>query len=465
MGRGLLGSALLLVLSLSLVLHSSRALPNPFEKYKQTVDTIISAARNNTVGYDRLAEMCDTFGSRLSGSDALEEALDWIASTMRTDGLDGVTEQPVLVPKWVRGSESLEMVLPRHKKMNMLGLGGSISTPPGGITADVIVVESFEELISRSNEVQGKIVVYNVPFGTYGGTVVYRSEGAAEAAKFGAVASLTRSITPYSLNSPHTGSMSYASGVTKIPAAAITVEDAEMLARMQKRGQTVSLHLEMEARTEDDSWSRNVWGEIRGTEKPEEVVVIGGHIDSWDVGSGAHDDGGGCLISWEAVRLLKELGLRPRRTIRAVFFTNEENGQRGAAAYRDALSQEQLNNTVMAMESDGGTFKPIGLSFDGTLVAEKTVQLIANLLAPEITINVTAGSGGADVSPLARGGVPAAGLKVEQYYTEQDMYFWYHHTNADTPDHIDPADFNECLAAWASVAFVVADMEQNLPRK
>lgn len=312
---------------------------------------------------------------------------------------------------------------------------------------------------------KGKIVVYNVPFSTYGGTSIYRREGAARAAQFGAIASLTRSITPYSLDSPHTGSMSYSSEAVKIPSAAITVEDALLLARLTRRGETPVLHLYMSAKTEADSLSRNVMAEITGSEKPEEVVLIGGHIDSWDVGSGAQDDGGGCLISWEALRVLKELGLKPKRTIRAVLFTNEENGGRGATAYFNSLSKEQVNNTVFAMESDAGTFHPTGFAFQGQEISRKTFQVVVNLLKETLgDLIVESGGAGADISELADAGVPAAGLRNDQYYEEEDMYFWYHHTNADTPDHVAPEDFNASLAVWASMAYVMADIDITLPR-
>ena len=304
------------------------------------------------------------------------------------------------------------------------------------------------------------------------------------------MASLTRSITPYSLYTPHTGSMSYSPDYPKIPAGAITIEDAELLQRMQNRGQTPILHLYMDHVSEPDALSHNVMAELAGSELPNEVVVIGGHIDSWDVGQGAQDDGGGCLISWEAIRLLKQLGLRPRRTIRAVLFTNEENGGRGAKVYASSLTPAQINATVFAMESDSGTSLPIGLSFDGSPDARQILAGIALLLAPTLNLTVTPGGSGADVAPLAALGVPAAGLTVADHTAANPTYFNYHHTNADTmcvshsltrslalmlmlmltlppfaSDHIDPADFNMCLGAFASLAYVIADMPQTLPRK
>jgi carboxypeptidase Q len=297
--------------------------------------------------------MCDTFGPRFSGTPALEKAIDWIVAEMKKDGFDSVYTQPVKVPNWVRGSESATLITPRKKSLAMLGLGGSIGTPAKGIRAEVLVVRSFEELQANPERAKGKIVLFNVPFVAYGQTVRIRTLGAIEAAKAGAVASLIRSVGPFSMNTPHTGNSRYEDGVPKIPHAAITSEDAQMLQRMQERGEKIVIELKMEAKTLPDANSRNVIAEIRGYEKPEEVVVLGGHIDSWDVGTGAMDDGGGCLASWEALRQMKLLGLKPRRTVRVVLWTNEENGLRGAEAYRKLVDAE-LHNHVLAIESDSG---------------------------------------------------------------------------------------------------------------
>jgi carboxypeptidase Q len=284
---------------------------------------------------------------------------------MKGDGLDGVRAEPVMVPHWVRGSESAELVLPYVRRLPMLGLGGSIATPPGGITADVLVVSSFDELKARAAEAKGKIVLFDVAFETYGQTVAYRTNGAVEAARAGAVASLIRSVTPYSLQTPHTGAMQYDSAVARIPHAAITVEDATLLHRLQLRGERVRVKLQMQASTQPDAPSRNVMAELRGRERPDEVVVLGGHSDSWDVGQGAMDDGGGVVAAWEAVRLLKVLGLQPRRTIRVVAWVNEENGLRGGRAYLEAHRSE-LARHVAAIETDAGVFKPTGFGFGGS---------------------------------------------------------------------------------------------------
>ncbi|HIE62171.1 MAG TPA: peptidase M28 family protein, partial [Microbacterium sp.] len=259
------------------------------DAYRDDANRLIDAALANHDAYERLGELVDLFGHRVSGSVALEQAIDWVMQQMEADGLDNVRGDMVMVPHWVRGDESLEMTLPRPRSLPMLGLGGSIATPPGGIRAEVLVVESFDELEQRADEARGKIVLFDVPFTSYGATVQYRSQGAIAAARAGAAASIIRSVTPNSQQTPHTGNMNYADDVRRIPHAAITVEDAEMIHRMQDRGERVELLLKMDAQTLPDATSRNVMAEITGSEFPNEVIVLGGHIDSWDVGQGAMD--------------------------------------------------------------------------------------------------------------------------------------------------------------------------------
>jgi carboxypeptidase Q len=427
-------------------------------RYRATADRLIDAALADSFAYHRLAELADRFGPRFSGTDNLERALDWILEEMRRDGLDNVRAEPVMVPRWVRGEESAELVEPRHRRLPMLGLGGSVGTPAEGITARVLVVSGFADLIARASEARGKIVLFNVPFTNYGETVQYRGRGADAAARAGAVASLIRSVTPYSQQTPHTGAMSYSDSVPRIPHAAITVEDALMLQRMQERGQRIVVRLKMSAQTLPDAQSRNVMADVVGSERPEEVVVVGGHIDSWDVGQGAMDDGGGSVVAWEAVRLLKRLGLRPRRTVRVVLWTNEENGLHGGRGYRDQHLAE-VPKHVLAIESDAGVFKPQGFGFSGSDAAFATVQQVGRLLDRIEAGRITRGGGGADIGPLARDGVPVMGLNVDG-----TRYFWYHHTDADTVDKLDPREMALCVAAMAVMAYVVADLPEPLPR-
>jgi carboxypeptidase Q len=440
----------------ALALSSSPAAAQNAAAYRAATDRLIDAAMRDSSAWSRIAELTDTFGSRLSGSDALERAIDWTLDRMRADGLENVRGEPVMVPHWVRGEESAELITPRRKKLAMLGLGGSIATPAGGITAPVLVVTSFEDLEKRAAEARGKIVLFDVPFTTYGQTVAYRAVGAAAASRVGAVAMLLRSVASFSMNTPHTGAMRRDTTAAPIPAAAITVEDAMLMHRMQGRGVTPTVRLVMNARTLPDAPSRNVVAEIRGRELPDDVVVIGGHVDSWDVGQGAMDDAGGVVAAWEAVRLMKQLGLRPRRTVRVVGWTNEENGTRGGQGYRAAHDPARH---VFALESDNGVFRPYGIAAVGTDSALAMLRRIAPLLARIGADSVERGDGEADIGPLLAAGVPGAGLHVDG-----TRYFWYHHTDADTPDKLEPADVARCVAVMAVYAYVLAEMPERLPR-
>lgn len=427
-------------------------------RYAPAADRIITAALADSSGYERLGELVDRFGPRFSGTPQLERAIDWILLEMSRDGLQNIRGERVMVPRWVRGSESATLVSPRRAELHMLGLGGSIGTPPAGITAPVLVVRSFDELRERAVLARGKIVLFDVPFTTYGETVRYRSNGASEAARVGAVGVLIRSVASASLQTPHTGALGYDTTVRRIPAAALSVEDAAMLARMHDRGERVVVSLRMSARTFPDVPSRNVVAELVGRENPEEIVVVGGHIDSWDVGQGAVDDAGGSVAAWEAVRLLQRLGLKPRRTIRVVLWTNEENGLNGATSYRDRHAAA-LDRHVLAIESDGGVFAPQGFSVAGSDATVAAITGIASLLQRIGASSVRRGGAGADVGPLVQRGVPGAGLIVDGA-----EYFWYHHSAADTFDKIDAAEFTQCVAALAVLAYVAAEMPELIPR-
>ena len=432
------------------------AQPTIADRYRDAAQRLIQAATADSAAWQRIAELTERFGPRFSGTPNLERAIDWVMAKMKEDGLQNVRGEPVMVPRWVRGAESAELLEPRRQALPMLGLGGSIATPAGGITADVLVVTSWFDLMGEA--ARGKIVLFNVPFTNYGATVAYRTGGAIEAAKAGAVASLIRSVGPYSMRTPHTGGMRYDSTVRKIPHAAITSEDADMLARMQARGERIRVRLTMSAETLPDVQSRNVIGEIVGRERPNEVVVMGGHIDSWDVGRGAMDDAGGVVVAWEAVRLMHKLGMRPRRTIRVVGWTNEENGLRGANAYRDTHRAE-IDRHVAAIESDAGVFKPTGFGFTGSDAGFALVSQIGTLLQRIGAGSIYRGGGGADIGPIMQLGVPGLGLTVDG-----TRYFWYHHTEADTVDKLDPRDVALCVATMAVMAYVLADMEETLGR-
>jgi len=426
--------------------------------YRDGADRITAEAQKDSSAYDRLAYLCDTFGPRLSGSENLAKALQWVLKEMKSDGLNNVHGEEAMVPHWVRGHESLELLEPHHSHLAMLGLGGSVATPPDGITAEVVVVKDFDELKRRTADVRGKIVLFDEVFKNYGQAVRYRSRGAVEAARYGAVASFIRSVTPMSLYTPHTGVMYYNDSIPKVPHAAITAEDAAMMARMQARGQKIVVRLKMEAQTLPDVPSLNVMGEVTGRENPDEVIIVGGHSDSWDVGEGAHDDGGGCIEAWEAVHLLKKLGLKPRRTVRAVLFVNEENGTRGGLAYL-AAHESELGKHILAIESDAGVYKPTGFGFSGGDSARKIVSAVGSLLDPIGAGQVRKGGGGTDIGPIMEKGVP--GMSPSN---EGTTYFWYHHSPADMLDKIDPRDLNLSVAALAVMIYVVADLPQPLPR-
>lgn len=445
--------------ALSVSTLAAQPQPDPLiARYQTIADRLTSAALADSAAWNKIAELGDRFGSRISGSAALEQAHDWILERMKAEGLENVRGEPVMVPRWVRGKESAAMLQPRFGALPMLGLGGSIATPAGGITAEVMVVSSFDDLKARAAEAKGKIVLFDVPFTNYGATVQYRGTGAIEAAKVGAVASMIRSVGPFGMRTPHTGGMRYDPAVPAIPHFAITAEDASMIHRIRNRGEPVVVKVEMSAAMLPDSPSKNVVAEIRGSEKPDEIIVMGGHTDSWDVGTGAMDDGGGVIIAWEAIRLMKQLGLRPRRTIRVVGWTNEENGGRGGTAYRDAHRSE-LANHLLAIESDGGVFRPTGFGFTGSEAARAILKRIAPLLQRVGADSIGPNGGGADIGPIMALGVPGMGHNVDG-----TKYFWYHHTEADNVDKLDPREVAMNVAAMAVMAYVVADMPERLPR-
>jgi len=447
----------LIILPLLLCSNSVFAADLP-KKYTATANRLIHTATNSPFGFKRLETLCDTFGPRFTGSANLENAIDWCMKEMKKDGFKNVHGEKVKVPRWVRGRESATLISPRHRALPMMGLGGSIGTPKEGITAEVLVVKSFEDLKTKTEQAKGKIVLFNLPFTEYRETVIVRRLGAIEASKAGAVASLIRSVGPFSMQSPHTGNMAYKDEVKKIPHAALSLEDAEMLARMQARGEKLKIQLKMEAHMLPDGYSRNVIADIPGGEHPEQIVIVSGHIDSWDVGQGAMDDGGGCVASWEAARLMLKLGLKPRRTVRVVLWTNEENGIRGAKEYARRHADD-LKNHVLAIESDSGVFNPSGYGFLGSGKGMITIQVIGKLLDPIKAGEIKKGCRGADVLKLITGGVPAMHLEVNR-----EKYFWFHHTDADTTDKLDPAEFNLCVASMAVMAFTVADLEEPLAR-
>lgn len=351
------------------------------------------------------------------------------------------------------------MLEPRVKNIDLLGLGKSVSTPPEGITAEVIVVSSFENLDELpESDVQGKIVLFDPKFTVYSETVKHRSQGATKAAEKGAIACLIRSIAPFSINSPHTGSQTYGENVPKIPAAAITLEDADLIRRMYDRGEKIVLNIKMSS-TLDTKISRNTLIDLKGTESPEKLVIVSGHIDSWDVGQGAMDDGGGLFIGWAVPVILKRLNLRPKRTIRTIFWTAEELGLIGASAYEEKHRNES-HNINFIMESDEGTFAPLGLEVAGSQEARCIVAEVLKLFQ---SINASTliedDSPGSDIAEIIKNGIPGASL-----YNANDKYFWFHHTEGDTMNVESPEELDMGTAFWTAVAYIIADISADIPR-
>ena len=442
--------------------------------YRAAADKLIQTAKDESGrhAYDLLETLTDTIGNRISGSPQLDIAENWAKHAMMDAGLKNVHFESATVPHWVRGAESCEMTLPRPMALDMIGLGGSVGTPKEGITAEVVAVSSFDELAKLPDDaIKGKIVLFDEPWQGYGKSVAYRGAGPSVAAKRGAVACLIRTVGTASLGNPHTGVTHYEDGVAKIPAAALSIEHASMLHRLCARGETVQVHLRMDAQMLAPAEGRNVIGEIPGSQMPEEVVVVSGHLDSWDVGQGAQDDGIGAVLSLEAARTMLKAGLHPKRTVRVILWTCEEWGGVGAEAYAKAHKAESPN-IVAAFESDSGNGRIEGFSVDlhgeergpgegkggdaTDLKAVRTMESIAALL-PEGARKMRAGESGEDVGFLIPDG--AVGIGVGH---DASRYFDFHHSKADTFDHINYEDLVHNLQAYSVMAFVLADMPGKL---
>jgi carboxypeptidase Q len=414
------------------------------------VDPVWARVRSDVEGsgthaWDRLARLCDDIGARPSGSDAYLRATEWAEAELKGDGLTTARREPVTHSVWSRGEEHLTLLAPHRRELAVLGLGGTVGTP--GLEASVVVVHDFDAL---SPAVAGHVVLFDVPMADtlpavaqYAETVAYRTQGASRAAALGAVGVLVRSVTARSLYTPHTGAMRYADDAPKIPAAAITTEDAAQITRLAARGIEVRVRMELGARWLPDAAGANVVAEIPGTVHPEQIVLIAAHLDSWDVGTGAHDDGAGVVEVLEAMRALA--GTQPRRTIRAVLYDNEEHGLSGGRAYADAHGHEV--HTV-AMETDLGGGRPLAWAVSGT--PEQSAVLGATL-AP-LGLPIEGDGGGADISPLEAAGVPLVGLRPDDSH-----YFDVHHTNADTVDKVDPDALRAGVVAVAGFAWLTAN--------
>ena len=430
------------------------------EPYDSLAQQIVKEALGSNRAYEMLRDLCTTTGHRLSGSPGAAKAVEWTKKKMEELGFDTVWLEPVMVPRWVRGPvEEGYIVLPsgKRERLTITALGGSIGTPRQGITAEVVEVKSFGELQKLGEKAKGKIIFFNRPmdrslvntFAAYGGAVDQRWAGAMEAAKAGGVAALVRSMTTLLDDKPHTGSMGYVDSIKKVPSAAVSTKGAEHLSALLARGIPVKVRMVLSAQALPDVESANVLGELRGTEKPEEVIVIGGHLDSWDKGQGAHDDGAGCIEAIEALRLLKTLGLKPRRTIRAVMFMNEENGSRGGLAY--AEKDRPGEKHVAAIESDEGGFTPHGFGVSDS-VAHAKLQRWAPVFKFMDANRIELGGGGADIGPLARKGVPLMSLIVDTH-----RYFDFHHSDNDTYEAVNERELALGAAAMAIFSYIIAE--------
>lgn len=421
-------------------------------------DKITAASKDRRKAYDWLVTLTDSFGHRLSGSQSLERAIDFSVESMKKAGLSNARREKVMVPHWVRGKESARIVAPAERELAMLGLGGTIGTGGKPIKAEVVVVPSLDALKTAGDSVKGKIVLVNQPMPAfdpktnetgYGTAAEVRWWAAKEGGQLGAVAALIRSVTAKSFRMPHTGSMApYTKDVPKIPAAALAPEDADHIARLAQKG-PVTVELSMGAKTLPDAESANAIAELPGRELPDEVVLVGGHIDSWDVGDGANDDGSGCAMAIDAAVLLKELGLVPRRTVRVVLFTNEENGLRGGKAYFEAHGKEKH---AAALESDFGAGEPRGFQFHAPAELGAKLRSWTPLFTPLGAAELQEGHAGADISPLEKAGVPCLGLEPDGSH-----YFDLHHSHADTIDKVDPAALSKNTAALALMVYLLAE--------
>ena len=451
---------------------SSAVSADSLQPYLSQLSELRDAALSDDYAYRQVAHLADNIGPRATGSAQAEAAVQYVAEELRKLGL-AVRLEEVKVPHWMRGVETAELVeYPGQapgtgQKIVLTALGGNAPTSPDGVIAEVVVVQSFNELKTLGREkVTGKIVLFNVPFDkqkaangmaseAYGEAVAYRSGGANAAAELGAVASLVRSVGNADYRLPHTG-FSASAG---IPAGAVTSEDADLMARLAAQGK-VRMRLTLTSQTGPDVLSYNVVADLKGSEHPEQVVIVCGHLDSWDLGTGAIDDAAGVAVAMETAELAQRLRLRPKRTIRVIAWMDEENGGRGHDAYAKAHEAE-LGNYVAAIESDTGAAHPLGFQAKINPKALPLLKPVQDVLQPfgANVILLSDRSPGADIAPLAKAGVPTLGLMQDAR-----TYFNYHHSAADTLDKIVPQELRENGAAMAVMGYALANLPEPLPR-
>jgi hypothetical protein len=448
----------LLIVAFSVSLHSQNT-----NEDSVFIDKIYDEALANGNSYEWLDYLSNQIGGRLSGSINYDRSVKWGMDELKMINLDSVWLQPVMIPKWVRGAPEyahIESSPGNTISVPIAALGGSISTPSIGISANVIEVKNFNELkMIGKDSIRGKIIFYNRPmdptlintFQAYGGSVNQRTQGAVEAAKLGAIGVIVRSMTTSLDDYPHTGSMYY-EGLSlnqRIPAAAISTNGAELLSSMLSLNPNIKFFFRQNSKNFPDVLSHNVIAQINGSEKPDEIIVIGGHLDSWDLGDGSHDDGAGIVQSMEVLRILKDLNYSPKRTIRVVLFANEENGLRGGTKYAE---EAILNNEkhFFALESDAGGFTPRGFSFDTSEKEFKTIKKFENLFIKYGMDNFFIGGSGADIGPLKNGEVILAGLRPDT-----QRYFDYHHAASDTFDKINKRELELGAAAMTALVYLL----------
>lgn len=428
--------------------------------FKNQAETIKNLGLSQEKAYEFL-KILTSVGSRLTGSPEAARAVELMARLMSDLGFDQVWKEPVRVNHWVRGKAEKGLVKSQkfgQRRINICALGNSIGTPSNGIEAGVVEVNTFDRLSELKETIKGKIVFFNVPmdrtivepFAAYGRAAQFRVRGASEAARYGARAVLIRSVTYRIDDYPHTGLMVYDEQYPKIPAAAISTSDAERLSRWLKDDPELRIFLEMHCQQLEPVISSNVIGQLTGTEKPEEIILLSGHLDSWDLSPGAHDDASGCVVAIEALRLIKESGLRPKRTIRAVLFMDEEFGGTGGRAYVRAEARQKEKHLV-AIEQDHGGFVPIGLAIGGGERVLNKIKAIENILKP-LGINwIRTGGGGVDIGPLVEQGVIPGSL-----IPDSQRYFDYHHSALDVPSAVHPRELELQAVILAIVVYFLA---------
>ena len=450
----------ILILTLVFSLHTAFAQQSDEAVIRQLFDEALARGQS----YQMLEHLTTKIGPRLSGSPGAAAAVEFTRQIMTEYGFDSVWLQPVMVPHWQRGQREVGRIV-QSKKMGSLdvavcALGGSIGTGPAGLVGGVIEVKSFDELKALGEKaVKGKIVFFNRPmdptkiqaFSAYGGAVDQRGSGAVEAARYGAAGVIVRSMGLNAEDYPHTGGMRYAPDVPKIPAIAISTKDADVLSRLLKDDADLRFYMELHSRTLPDAPSFNVVGEIKGGSARQEIIVVGGHLDSWDLGQGAHDDGTGCVQSIEVLRLFKALGIRPKRTIRAVMFMNEENGLRGGLKYAESAKANRERH-IAAIESDRGGFTPRGFTIGAksSETAKATIKSWRTLLEPYGLTDFSQEGGGADIGPLEGPGVTLIG-----FLPDSQRYFSYHHTPEDTFDKVDKRELELGAASMAALVYLI----------